>query len=417
MAGRLPLARADAEHFVENRTVTFDNSLYQNENRLMPDCAEAASPAAPQKSSANARAARLAKFEREQVIVDYLNRGVSVAEIAARIDVSEKRMRAIIREILARRMPAPPEEFVAIQVSRLNEALLVAYSAMGEMNLKAVDRVVRIVRELDRYHGFSAARRLPEPSRIEAPVEGAMTFGAALVCRPDFAPQGAENMESAPALRDLVPSLSKNAPDPTNLGRLSMLRDATLCVAPRQAAQGVPSGASARDDRRELPSQDIETFGSAPRNATVAEAASAVKKPSEQNVSADLVQSWGWDDRPAVSAAGSGLAVRPENPAQQSENMESAPGFAIVSEVARTSRRAVGRPGPGQDVPAPDAPPDDRPANPSHAVANVESAPGNGRPAEASSSGGAADVGPTFPNPIGFRPLKVRMTLNGVMAC
>jgi hypothetical protein len=49
-------------------------------------------------------------------------------------------MRAIMREILARRMPAPPEEFVAIQVSRLNEALLVAYSAMSGMNLKAVDR-------------------------------------------------------------------------------------------------------------------------------------------------------------------------------------------------------------------------------------------------------------------------------------
>ena len=65
------------------------------------------------------------------MIVDYLNRGVSVAEIAARIDVGEKRMRAIIREILARRMPAPPEDFVAIQLSRLNEALLVAYSAMS----------------------------------------------------------------------------------------------------------------------------------------------------------------------------------------------------------------------------------------------------------------------------------------------
>ncbi len=36
-------------------------------------------------------------------------------------------------------MPAPPEEFVAIQVSRLNEALLVAFSAMGLTNLKAVD--------------------------------------------------------------------------------------------------------------------------------------------------------------------------------------------------------------------------------------------------------------------------------------
>ena len=74
-------------------------------------------------------------------------------------------MRAIIREILARRMPGPPMEFVAIQTSRLNEALLVAYSAMSPTNLGAVDRVIKIVRELDRYRGFCAAeRRRPEAS-------------------------------------------------------------------------------------------------------------------------------------------------------------------------------------------------------------------------------------------------------------
>ena len=71
---------------------------------------------------------------------------------------------------LARRTPHPPEEFVAIQVGRLNEALLVAYSAMTGANLKAVDRVVKIVRELDRYHGFvTAERRLPEAPRREEP--------------------------------------------------------------------------------------------------------------------------------------------------------------------------------------------------------------------------------------------------------
>ncbi len=74
----------------------------------------------------------------------------------------------------ARRTPHPPEEFVAIQVGRLNEALLVAYSAMTGANLKAGDRVVKIVREFDRYNGFAAAeRRLPEASDREAPVEGA----------------------------------------------------------------------------------------------------------------------------------------------------------------------------------------------------------------------------------------------------
>jgi transposase-like protein len=166
------------------------------------NCLEAAAPAAAPNPSTEARAARLAKFERERLIIEYLNRGVSVAEIAARIGVGEKRMRAVIREILGRRMPAPPEEFVAIQVSRLNEALLVAYSAMAGMNLKAVDRVVKIVRELDRYHGFvEVGRGLPETSPritvrgLEAPAEGAAASRAALTRRARLAKQRLERIE------------------------------------------------------------------------------------------------------------------------------------------------------------------------------------------------------------------------------
>ena len=46
------------------------------------------------RSIAARRAARRRKFERERLIVDCLNRGVSVAEIAQRVGVAEKRMRA-----------------------------------------------------------------------------------------------------------------------------------------------------------------------------------------------------------------------------------------------------------------------------------------------------------------------------------
>ena len=52
------------------------------------------------------RAARRARFERERLIVDSLNRGLSVVEIAQRLGVTEKRMRALVKEILARRMAA-----------------------------------------------------------------------------------------------------------------------------------------------------------------------------------------------------------------------------------------------------------------------------------------------------------------------
>ncbi len=116
---------------------------------------------------------------------------MSIAEIAAREGVSERGMRKYVRGLLARRAPEPPAEFLALQVSRLHEALIVAHGAMSGANLQAVDRVVTIVRELDRYHGFAVAdeavttgpRRLappsPAPLALEAPRAGTEPNGAA----------------------------------------------------------------------------------------------------------------------------------------------------------------------------------------------------------------------------------------------
>ena len=135
----------------------------------MPNPSKTAKPR--RKPSARA-AARVRKIEREQRTIALLNAGVSIPEIAARAGVTERRIRQRVQEILARRAPRAPAEFVALQVSRLNEALLVAYSAMANQNLEAVDRVVKIIRELDRYHGLAApdfaaapapSRRLPKP--------------------------------------------------------------------------------------------------------------------------------------------------------------------------------------------------------------------------------------------------------------
>ena len=100
--------------------------------------------------------------------------------------------------ILARRMPHPPEEFVAIQLSRLNEALLVAFSAMSPTNLKAVDHVVKIVRALDRYGGaFAAEWRRPEASRLDEAAGQSPGLGAAWNCRAELALQDFEGLEFA----------------------------------------------------------------------------------------------------------------------------------------------------------------------------------------------------------------------------
>ena len=156
-------------------------------------------PVRRDRSVAARSAARLDRAGRETRIVSLLNRGVSIAEIASRERLSLKRMRNLVREILAKRMPQPPAEFLALQVSRLNEALLVTYNAMHNSvsgtNFEAVDRVVRIVRELDRYHGFAshgAPPRAPETLRLAAPSQTPLVLEGPIPSNSEMAPQAIE---------------------------------------------------------------------------------------------------------------------------------------------------------------------------------------------------------------------------------
>ena len=89
---------------VAKRTLAIYSCFSERERCMMSACPEAGAPVAS-KPPAAARSQRLARFKREQLIVDYLNRGVSVVEI---------------------------------QLSRLNEALLVAYSACRRPRPSAV---------------------------------------------------------------------------------------------------------------------------------------------------------------------------------------------------------------------------------------------------------------------------------------
>jgi DNA-binding CsgD family transcriptional regulator len=101
------------------------------------------------------RASRRQMAIRELKIVELMAGGVSVREIALRERLSERRVREIVAHALARRERVAGPEFFELQVRRLSEALFVSYGSMSDGNLKAVDRVVKIVRELDRYHGFA----------------------------------------------------------------------------------------------------------------------------------------------------------------------------------------------------------------------------------------------------------------------
>ena len=147
------------------------------------------------RSLAARKAARREKAERERRIVDGLKAGLSVAEMAAREKIGERGMRKAIGVILARHGPEASREFIALQVARLNESLIASFGALASDNLQAVDRVVRIVRGLDRYHGFSAAQ-IAKPKGVR----GAASDGEAAARRTGRnkrAPQAAENSDCA----------------------------------------------------------------------------------------------------------------------------------------------------------------------------------------------------------------------------
>ena len=63
--------------------------------------------------------------------------------------------------MLERREVDPPAGFAQLQIGRLGDAMMVAYAAMMEGNLQALARVLRIVGELDRYHGLAGAQAEP----------------------------------------------------------------------------------------------------------------------------------------------------------------------------------------------------------------------------------------------------------------
>jgi transposase-like protein len=112
---------------------------------------------------------RRATAERKLRILERLTAGVSVAHIARTEDLTIRRVRQIIAEMLARREVDPPAGFVQLQIARLGDAMQVAHTMMMEGDLEAMDRVIRLAAELDRYHGYGRAEIAAAPAPAPPP--------------------------------------------------------------------------------------------------------------------------------------------------------------------------------------------------------------------------------------------------------
>ena len=76
--------------------------------------------------------------------------------------LTRKRTEKILRDELRRRWVAPAQEFARLQIARLDNMILKLIDRVQKGDLKAIDRALKIVDRLDRYHGFTRANRAPE---------------------------------------------------------------------------------------------------------------------------------------------------------------------------------------------------------------------------------------------------------------
>jgi transposase len=125
----------------------------EGEAAAAPADAPASDPdRAPSRPPATTR--RRKRIERREAYFDLLASGYSYRQIAEAMEVTPLSVRRAVDRAIAERRLDAPDRYVHLQVARLSKALRAADMRIEEGDLKAVAPFVRVVAELDRYHGL-----------------------------------------------------------------------------------------------------------------------------------------------------------------------------------------------------------------------------------------------------------------------
>src|SRR5271155_1302489 len=110
---------------------------------------------------------REALIKRRETYFDLLVSGYSIEQIASHTKTSVSAVRRAVGQALAKRQLDAPEDYARLQVARLTKALRCADVSLEEGNLKAIAPFMKVVRELNLYHGVSVgSARLAAPAAL-----------------------------------------------------------------------------------------------------------------------------------------------------------------------------------------------------------------------------------------------------------
>jgi len=102
--------------------------------------------------------------QKRETYFDLLVSGYSVEQIASVTKMSPSAVRRAIGQALAKRQLDAPEDYARLQVARLTKALRCADLSLEKGDLKAIAPFVKVVTELNRYHGVNV-----HPARLAPP--------------------------------------------------------------------------------------------------------------------------------------------------------------------------------------------------------------------------------------------------------
>ena len=106
---------------------------------------------------------REALIKRREMYFDLLVSGYSIEQIASHTKTSVSAVRRAVGQALAKRQLDAPGDYARLQVARLTKALRCADVSLEEGDLKAIAPFLKVVRELNLYHGVDLGRTLAPP--------------------------------------------------------------------------------------------------------------------------------------------------------------------------------------------------------------------------------------------------------------
>ena len=105
-------------------------------------------------------------IRRREMYFDLLVSGYSIEQIASQTQKSASTVRRVLGQALAKRRLDAPEDYARIQVARLTKALRCADASLEDGDLKAIAPFLKVVRELNLYHGVNVGSARPAPAAL-----------------------------------------------------------------------------------------------------------------------------------------------------------------------------------------------------------------------------------------------------------